>query len=61
MLLIAAILCLAFPNKVPFMTDEAVRAVPELSSTKLDYSLAQYMTYAKCLQRRAKELNDDSG
>ena len=59
--LVAAILCVAFPDKVPFMADEAVRAVPELSSTKLDYSLTQYIAYAKYLQRRAKELNDDSG
>ena len=43
------------------MADEAVRAVPELSSVKLDYSLAQYMTYAKNLQGRTKELNDNSG
>ena len=57
----AAILCLAFPDKVPFMADEAVRAVPELSSATLDYSLTQYMAYAKHLQEKAKELNDDSG
>ena len=43
------------------MADESVRAVPELSSTKLDYSLTQYMTYAKNLQGRAKELNHNSG
>lgn len=56
--LVTAILCLVFPKKVPFMADESVTAVPELSSKKLDYSLSQYMAYAECLQERTEELND---
>ena len=49
------ILCVAFPDQVPFMADEPALAINEFS--KLDYSLKQYLVFAKIMQEKAKQLN----
>ena len=54
-LLSIAILCAA-SSDVPFMADEsALSVVPSLG--KLTYSLKQYLTYAKLLQEKARQLS----
>ena len=50
-----AILCAAAPESVPFMADESVLAVPGLG--RLEYTLKYYLTYAKKVQTKAKQLN----
>ena len=54
-LIFIAILCVACPEQVPFMADESVLAIEEFS--KLDYSLKQYLIYAKIIQEKVKQLN----